>query len=128
MHSVASYLRYSSMETWYPHMWCRLKILGWRLHHAFSIWTFNIWTGSRYVCAHIRYIIMRVHPRTLHSLWINFLMKFTINSINMMSCMFLSILEWTLFITHLRLLFYFVFHPCLIFFRTIYRLQMALGV
>ena len=36
--------------------------------------------------------------------------------------------EWTLFITCLRLLFYFVFRTRSICFRNIYRLQMALGV
>ena len=34
--------------------------------------------------------------------------------------------EWTLFLTHLRLLFYFVFRTRSICFRIIYRLQMAL--
>ena len=36
--------------------------------------------------------------------------------------------QWTLFITRSHLLFYFVFRTCSICFRTIYRLQMALGV
>ena len=36
--------------------------------------------------------------------------------------------QWTLFITRSRLLFYFVFSTRLICFRTIYQLQMALGV
>ena len=36
--------------------------------------------------------------------------------------------QWTLFIIRSRLLFYFVFRTCLIFFRTIYWLQMVLGV
>ena len=36
--------------------------------------------------------------------------------------------QWTLFITRSRLLFYFVFRTRSIYFHTIYRLQMALGV
>ena len=36
--------------------------------------------------------------------------------------------KWTLFLTRLRLLFYFLFRTRLICFRTTYRLQMALGV
>ena len=37
-------------------------------------------------------------------------------------------LQWTLFITRSRLVFYFLFHTCSIYFRNIYHLQMALRV
>ena len=37
-------------------------------------------------------------------------------------------IKWTLFLTHSRLLFYFVFRTRSICFRSIYQLQMALGV
>ena len=48
-------------------------VAGWilfrlRLHHAF-----NIWTGARYVCAHIKLIIWyHVHLWMLHWFWIEF--------------------------------------------------------
>ena len=39
-----------------------------------------------------------------------------------------AISQWTLFLTRSRLLFYFLFRIRSIYFRNIYRLQMALGV
>ena len=36
--------------------------------------------------------------------------------------------QWTLFITHSRLLFYFMFRTCSICFHTTYRLQVVLGM
>ena len=47
---------------------------------------------------------------------------------NFRNLMILKNFQWTLFIIHLRLLFYFVFRTRSICFRNIYRLQMALGV
>ena len=57
----------------YPHACCRLNILRWRLYHAF-----NIWMGTRYICARISRIIWRVHLQMLRSFWINILVKPTI--------------------------------------------------
>ena len=72
----------------------RLNIVVWRLHHVF-----NIWTGISYVCAYIRQIVGHVHLWTLHSFWMNFLMKLIIlivyawwTYVNCL-CLFQSILE-----------------------------------
>ena len=73
--NIVCNLQYSSKATWYPHVCCRLKILRWRLHHAFSIWT-----GAHYVCA-LMQIIRCVHLQTLHPFWMNFLIKLNINRI-----------------------------------------------
>ena len=83
---VVSYIWYSSQATCYPHVCCRLKILGWRLHHVF-----NIWTSAHYIRARIRQIIRYVHLRTLHSFWMNLLMKFNLNSIYRMKWWILSL-------------------------------------
>ena len=48
--------------------------------------------------------------------------------VNRFNQSFAIFVEWTLFIIRWCLLFYFVFRTCSIFFRTIYRLQMVLGV
>ena len=74
MSKVMSSYGYSSKAIWYSHTCCSLKFLVWRLHHVF-----NIWTGAHYICAHIRQIIRCVYAQTIHSFWINFLMKLHIN-------------------------------------------------
>ena len=63
-------VRYSSKATWYLHACCKLNTLRWRWHHVF-----NIWMAAHYVRAHIRQIIWCVHPWTLHSFWMKFLIK-----------------------------------------------------
>ena len=73
-------LWYSSKATWYLHACCRLKILGWRLHHMF-----NIWMGACYARTRTRQIIGCVHPQMFHLFWMNFLMKFNLNGIYTMN-------------------------------------------
>ena len=65
-------LWYSSEETWYPHACWQLIILGWRLHHAYSIWMsahhVRPHQANRRVCA----------PMIVALIWTNFLMKLNI--------------------------------------------------
>ena len=88
------HVQYSSKATWYLHACCSLKIVRWRLHHAF-----NIWMGPCYIRAHIRQIVGHLYPPTLHS-FLNKLFNETLIS-NVYTwwtyeyclCMFQSILE-----------------------------------
>ena len=86
MEKLLCFVWYSSKATWYLHVCCSLKILGWRLHH-----TFNIWMSVCYVHAHIRQIVGYMYPGTLHSFFINILLKLNINCIYMMNLWILSL-------------------------------------
>ena len=70
------YIQYSSWTTWYLHVCCRSNIVGWRLHHAF-----NVWTGICYIHARIRQIVWHVHPWMLHFFEWTFNETYNINNI-----------------------------------------------
>ena len=77
---------YSSKATWYPRVCCSLKILVWKLHHAF-----NIWTGTHYICAHIEQIAgVCTHELCTH-FWLSFLMELNNNCIYTMNLWILSL-------------------------------------
>ena len=86
INNLLAILWYNSKATWYPNVCCSLKILGWRLHHAF-----NNWTGTRFIRTHIREIVRCVYTRTLHSFWINFVLKLNIDYIYIMNLRILSL-------------------------------------